>query len=125
MDPYGRIDEFSDILNELYDEIPDEYFKDLNLGIIIEEEVKIHPEAKNNDLYILGEYQVDILGKKIRIYYGSFMETYGNYDHVSLKHKVRETLLHELLHHRETLSGYKDLVVEDEEFIKNYKNHKF
>lgn len=123
-DKYGRLDEFEEILNEIYREVPEEFYEGLNLGVVIEEEVSYHPESEDDDLLILGAYQRGPLGRGIVIYYGSFMKLYGFLPRILLKDKVRETFLHELTHHRESLAHYKDLEVEDAEFIKEYQESK-
>jgi len=118
-----RWEEFEDILNELYDELPENVLSGLNGGVRIVEEVNYHPEDPEN-LVCLGGYRRDILGKSILIYYGSFMQLYGNFSREALKDKLRETLHHEITHHLEFLAGEKDLEIEDEEFLRNYKRRK-
>ncbi|EFI41508.1 MULTISPECIES: metallopeptidase family protein [Peptoniphilus] len=116
-----RLDEVENILNEIYDEIPQRMFKYLNGGIIIEENICYHPESKNDDLICLGAYKRSMLGNSIIIYYGSFMNMYGYLSHEELKEKLRETLHHELTHHLEWLAKENDLEIEDREFINRYK----
>lgn len=120
-DKYGRLDEFEEILNEIYEEVPEEFYKDLNLGIIIEEDCEMHPESRNDDLLVLGAYKRGPLGRGIVIYYGSFMEMFYYMDRERLKERIRETFLHELTHHRESLANYVDLEVDDANFISEYK----
>lgn len=90
----------------------------------VDEKIKLHPEGKDGDLVILGEYQVDILGRGIVIYYGSFMYLYYFLDREKLKEKLRETFRHELLHHLENLANLKDLEIEDKKFLEEYKRQK-
>lgn len=82
----------------------------------------MHFEDLNNDLYVLGEYRVDILGRSVRIYYGSFSHLYWYLDRDEMKEKVKETLYHELTHHLEHLANIIDLEIEDKIFIENYKD---
>lgn len=96
----------------------------MNLGIRVAENIKFHPEGTGDDLLIMGEYQIDILGRGIVIYYGSFMEMYYFLDRDELKNKMRGTLRHELLHHLENLANLKDLEIEDEKFLEEYKKEK-
>ncbi len=119
-----HIDDFHQILNEVYEEIPKVFFEGLNLGVVLEENVEYHPEGKENDLYVLGHYKRGPLGRGISIYYGSFMKVFFYLNREDMKIKVRETLLHELTHHRESLAGYVDLEVIDKEFIEEYKKTK-
>lgn len=124
IDKFNRLDEFEQILNEIYEEIPPEFVEGLNLGIVIEENVEFHPESVGKDLYVLGNYMRGPLGRGIKIFYGSFMELYFYLTKDQLKEKVKDTLLHELTHHRESLAGYVDLEIDDKEYIENYKTNK-
>lgn len=123
-DKYGRLDEFEEILNEIYAELPAEFYEGLNLGVVIDEAVTFHPKSQDDDLLTLGAYQRGPLGRGIIIYYGSFMELYGFLSRESLKDKLRETFVHELTHHRESLAHYIDLEIEDAEYIKSYEEAK-
>ncbi|MFV0362277.1 MAG: metallopeptidase family protein [Suipraeoptans sp.] len=115
------IEEFREMLDELAAEIPAEFYVDLNGGILLKEEVKIHPKSRGEDLKIMGEYvRSRYMGRLINIYYGSFMEVYGNLSYNVLRERVNDTLRHELTHHLESLAGYKDLEVEDEVFLHRY-----
>ena len=71
-DKYGRLDEFEEILNEIYAEVPQEFYEGLNLGVVIDEEVNYHPKGQDGDLLNLGAYQRGPLGRGIIIYYGSY-----------------------------------------------------
>lgn len=116
------IEEFCEIANELYDELPESIYEELNGGVIIEEEYRTDPN--NIGLIVLGLYERSILGRYIRLYYGSFMSMYGSLDREELKDKLRETFHHELTHHVEFLAKERDLEIEDIKFIENYKKSK-
>lgn len=118
----SRIDEVEELLEEIIEDMPPEIFKDLNGGIILEEEIKYHPEDVDHSLVVLGHYKIDKLGRQIAIYYGSFMHMYGYLPRELLKEKLRETLYHEFTHHVEFLAGNSDLVKEDIENIMRFKN---
>ena len=124
--PYliNRYKEFEDILNELYDELPEGILDHLNGGILIDDNICYHPLAVNNELICLGVYRRNILGNSIVMYYGSFMELFGDLPHDEFKEKIRHTLYHELTHHIESLAGERDLEKKDIEFLKSYKNNK-
>ncbi|MGL4606232.1 MAG: metallopeptidase family protein [Eubacteriaceae bacterium] len=108
------IDRANEILDEIAEELPQDFYKELNGGIILSEETKIHPEARHHDLYIMGEYQRNhYIGRSIVIYYGSFSKMYAHRDEAFLREKLREVLLHEFTHHLESLAGLKDLEIED------------
>ena len=119
------IDGFQMIMEEVADEIPPELLRDLNGGIIVLSEVKYHPTAPERDLYVMGEYHVHIpgLGRYIVLYYGSFECVFGvstPNENPRLRSEVRKTLIHELRHHIESLSGVKDLEREDERALEAY-----
>lgn len=115
------IDEVQDILDDLAEELPKEFYKELNGGILLLPESKQSPYARNDDLYILGEYQVGYsMGRLIKIYYGSFMKLFGYMDAEQLKVRLRHTLRHEFTHHLESLAGEKGLEIKDAEFLKGY-----
>ena len=53
------IDRFEEILGELAEELPAEFYTGLNGGILIEDRHPLHPADRNGDLYIMGEYRND------------------------------------------------------------------
>ena len=115
------IDETEMMLNEIAEEIPQELYNELNGGIVLKEEAKLHPQNKARDLFILGEYHSDgRLGNFIAIYYGSFVQTFGNESLAEYKDQLRRVLKHEFLHHLEGLAGVQDLEIEDAVEIQNY-----
>ena len=56
------------MLEEIAAAFPDEFFEDLNGGISLLPEVKYSPYARAQDLYILGEYCHNMMGRYIVIY---------------------------------------------------------
>ncbi len=120
MSEFLSIDEVQEILNLVADEIPEKFFKGLNLGIVLSEDLKEHPQSINHSLYILGEYQRSKLGCQIFIYYGSFQKMFHRSSRKAIEDKLREVLLHELTHHLEYRAGEKDLEIEDEENLAAY-----
>lgn len=108
------IDETEEILNEIAEELPKEFYRDLNGGIVLKEGIKWHPKRQADDLYILGEYRVaGPLGRYIVIYYGSVVRSFGNGSRESFKQHLRKILKHEFRHHLESLAGENDLEIED------------
>ena len=99
------IDEFFEILTEVCDELPAEFFRELHGGVVLSEEVKISPHSRNNDLVIMGEYTASRYGNQITIYYGSFGRSYSFQDREFVKDRIREVVRHEFRHHMENLSG--------------------
>ncbi|MCL2059056.1 MAG: metallopeptidase family protein [Oscillospiraceae bacterium] len=124
------IDGFHMILEEAAEGVPVELLNRLNGGILVLPEAKMHPGAQSGDLYIMGEYHVQIpgLGRYIALYYGSFERVFGAAtpnDSQRLRTEVRKTLIHELRHHIESLSGVKDLEHEDERDFEAYMLSRF
>ncbi|NLX63109.1 MAG: metallopeptidase family protein [Tissierellia bacterium] len=125
MGDFPTIDEVHEILNEIADEIPVEYFKDLNEGIVLLPGYKLHPESRSQDkLYIMGEYSRSFTGRNIKIYYGSFKRVYKGVSLEVLRERLRETLLHELTHHLESMAGRRDLEIEDYKELERYKRRR-
>jgi len=115
------IDAVEEMLGQIADEIPGVFFERLNGGITLLEACKEHPQSQG-DLYVMGEYSVQHgLGRRICIYYGSFMRVYANAPEDVLRRKLRESLQHELTHHLESLAGERDLVVQDQIALAEYR----
>ena len=112
-------EEVGGILDSAADELPKEFFKDLNGGVIL------LPEACRDDedasIYTLGEYIHDEIGRYIVIYYGSFAALYKNSPPEKLRKELRETLIHEFLHHIESLAGEYGLEIEDEQEMERFR----
>lgn len=116
------IEEAGNMMDEIVEEIPEVYFNYLNGGIVLLENAKLHPNNKNNDLYILGEYQRSYqLGRSVKIYYGSLAIVHGYLPPEKFKQKLRDVILHELTHHLESLSGEVDLEIEDAIKMEKYR----
>ncbi|MDR1247576.1 MAG: metallopeptidase family protein [Clostridiales Family XIII bacterium] len=116
------IEEMEEMLDELAAELPEQFYRELNGGILLLPEKRISPEAINNDLYTLGEYHYSYsMGRYITMYYGSFEAVYGHLSPEDIKVQLRETLRHEFTHHLESLAGEKDLEIEDERQLAKYR----
>lgn len=115
------IDEMQDMLEEIAEEVPEEFFRELNGGILLLPDRKLSPEARHDDLYTLGQYIRDpAMGRYIAIYYGSFEALFeGRPIHV-LKEELRETLFHEFTHHLEGLAGENGLEIKDRDALLDY-----
>ena len=116
------IDDIENMISRVLDEIPDKYFVELNGGVILRDESKPHTQSAGN-LFILGEYhnQPRGCGRFICIYYGSFMRVYPYAPQEQLFAHLRDTLLHELTHHLESLAGERDLEIEDKIKLNEYR----
>lgn len=108
------IEEFEELANELYDEIPPKFLEGLSGGIIISEEAE-QRDPDLPDVYILGEYVEDPygLGRYIVLYYGSFAKLFADEPPEVWEEELWETMLHEIRHHIESLAGLNDLDIED------------
>ena len=95
-------DECGAMLDEIADSMPYELYRDLNGGISLLPQLKVHPKALNNDLFILGEY--------IR----------NSLDNEAYRKKLVEILHHEVRHHNEYLAGCDDLGIFDRNQIDDY-----
>lgn len=63
-------DEAGALLDEMAEEFPPEFYDELNGGIALLPEAKEDPEGEHGELYIMGEYCNDMMGKYINLYYG-------------------------------------------------------
>ena len=108
------------ILDDIADALPVELYRELNGGIVLRDEARLHPLAQNNDLYILGVYVRDNLGRSIKIYYGSVIRVYPRKTLDEYREILRRILVHELRHHNEYLAGADDLEYYDDEQISKY-----
>lgn len=118
-------EEFQDMMEEILQTFPEEFFRELNGGVFARRHPKYHPEGINHDLFIMGEYCVQHhLGRFIVIYYGSFMQVYGYLSEEELAKQLRRVLLHEFRHHLESLAGEYDLEIEDAIEIAKYRERK-
>ncbi len=113
-------DECGAMLDEIADSMPYELYRDLNGGISLLPQLKVHPKALNNDLFILGEYIRNSLGNAIVFYYGSINRVYGSLDNEEYRKKLVEILHHEVRHHNEYLAGCDDLGIFDRNQIDDY-----
>jgi len=102
------------ILDEVAAELPEEIFKDLNGGVSLLDETKRSKKDPDGNLYTLGEYRRDQMGRYIVLYYGSLCAVYGSISKERYRKHLKKVLSHELTHHWESLAGERDLEVKDE-----------
>jgi len=115
------ITHFTEILEELADELPKSFYEKLNLGIVISPGLKTHAKSKNKDLLILGEYTTDrYMGRGIIIYYTSFLRVHPNISEEDTVIELRRILRHEFTHHIESLAGENWLTIKDNKEIAAY-----
>ncbi|MCL2695814.1 MAG: metallopeptidase family protein [Clostridiales bacterium] len=112
------------ILDEIAEELPEEFYRELNGGIVLLHRSKLHARSLDpSRLYILGQYhyQPRGLGRYIEIYYGSFRRVYGHLDPERQKEELRRVLLHEFTHHIESLAGERGLEIKDAIRMEEYR----
>ena len=114
------IDEVNSILDQAYGEFPDVLFQKLNGGVLLLEEAMPDLE-EGEDLYIMGEYCVDEMGRYIKIYYGSFAELLRDEPRQVWEDELRTVLRHELTHHVEGLAGERSLEYKDSAQMDAYR----
>ena len=121
-------DEAGLMLDEAMAKIPQELYHELNGGVVLLPNEKIHPQSIPDfgNLYIVGEYHNDRkgrggLGRYITIYFGSFVRLYDSYPPERQREEMRKVLVHELTHHLESLAGERGLEVQDAIDLEKYK----
>ncbi len=118
-------EEAGDMLDEIAESLPKEFYKYLNGGILLFPELKHHPSCNDGSLYVLGEYHNESgLGRYIIVYHGSFVRVHPQLKGEEAKEKLKGVLLHEFTHHLESLSGQRDLEIKDARDIAEFKRKK-
>jgi len=111
--PLMSLKQFKHNAEEIAGSLPTELFSRLNGGIIVEPSIR-----EEGDYIIMGEYLEDPgLGNLIILYYGSFREMLGSAPFEEWNEEIRETMIHELRHHVESLAGVDDLSVEESQVL--------
>jgi len=118
------IEEVNEMLDDIAAKLPEGVFRELNGGVSLLAETKKSKKDPDGDLYTLGEYRRDQMGRYIVIYYGSLCAVYGKTTHKNMRKHLRNVLTHELTHHLESLAGERDLEIEDEMELLDYFNRK-
>lgn len=100
-------DQAGELLDELAKPFPEALFEGLNGGVNLLEDAAPDPEFPEGELYILGEYCEDLLGRYINLYYGSFAAMAEREDWAleDWTRELRDTFSHELTHHMEARGG--------------------
>lgn len=116
-------DQVADLLDEIAEQFPPVFFRDLNGGILLEREEKQDPLFPQDEVYFMGEYVEDpYLGRFINLYYGSFLASARNEDWTQedWARELFDTLAHEFTHHVESLANTHGLDDKDEEDLLRY-----
>ena len=117
-------DQVGDLLDEMAEEFPEEFYQDLNGGISLLPEAVEDPAGE--DLYIMGEYCNDMMGRYINLYYGSFaaLAEQEDWTHEDWEDELYTTLSHEFTHHVEGLAGERGLEIKDDAFLEEYRRER-
>ncbi|MBP1736262.1 MAG: hypothetical protein H6Q60_143 [Oscillospiraceae bacterium] len=116
-------EEMGDLLDEIAEEFPEEFYRELNGGILLLPEALPDPDFPPGELYILGEYCREWgMGRFINLYYGSFAALFADADLDELRDELKKTLAHEFTHHVESLAGERGLEIRDEEELEGYRS---
>ena len=100
-----------------------EFYDELNGGSALLPEAKEDSEGEPGELYIMGEYCNDMMGKYINLYYGSFaaLAEQEDWTEEDWEDEVYTTLAHEFTHHIEGRAGERGLERKDEQFIEEFR----
>ena len=114
-------DQVGDLLDEMAEEFPEEFYQDLNGGISLLPEAVEDPAGE--DLHIMGEYCNDMMGRYINLYYGSFaaLAQQEDWTEEDWEDELYTTLAHEFTHHVEGLAGERGLEIKDELELEQYR----
>ena len=99
------LEEYKRIVSELMDELPEEFYRDLNGGVIVSEAVAIPDYARGNDLYAMGQYLIYSGMRQIVMFKGSFDRVYPLAGSEEARNLLRGILRHEFRHHLESLGN--------------------
>lgn len=119
-------EEYQNIISELLDELPEEFFRELSGGVVMSEALVIPDYARGNDLFTMGQYQVYSGVRQIVMFRGSFNRAHPQASRSEAKELLRGILRHEFRHHLEYLGGIHNsssLEAEDERRKREYLFH--
>ena len=119
-------DEVGLLLDDMAEEFPPEFFDALNGGVALLPEAKPDPEFPPGEMYILGEYCNDMMGRHINLYYGSFaaLAEQEDWTEEDWEDELYTTLAHEFTHHIEGRAGERGLELKDEAFLEEYRRER-
>ena len=111
-------EQMGDLLETEAARFPDAFFRDLDGGIQLEEKANPDPDFPPGEMYIMGEYVHNNLGRYILLYYGSFAALLSEEDEETWKDEIFATVAHEFTHHLEETAGLHALDDKDLEFLR-------
>jgi len=111
-------EQMGDWLEEISQQFPESFYEDLDGGIQLEEDERPDPDFPPGEMYIMGEYCHDMLGRYILLYYGSFVQLFQGEEESFWRKEIFDTLAHEFTHHMEETAGLHALDDKDAEFLR-------
>ena len=116
-------DEVGEMLDEMAEQFPPVFYKELNGGISLLPEAVEDPEFPEGEIYIMGEYCDDQMGRYINLYYGSFAALAEKEDWTARdwEEELYTTLAHEFTHHIEGLAMESGLDRKDEAELEAFR----
>ena len=116
-------DEVGALLDDMAEEFPPVFFNELNGGVCLLPEARPDPEFPPGEMYSLGEYCNDMMGRYINLYYGSFaaLAEREEWTQEDWEDELWETFSHEFTHHMEGLAGERGLEIKDEAFLEEQR----
>ena len=111
-------EQMGDMLEEIAAQFPDAFFEGLDGGIQLEEKALPDPAFPPGEMYIMGEYCHDLLGRYIVLYYGSFAALLKEEDEDVWLDEIFITVAHEFTHHLEDTAMLHALDDADAEFLR-------
>ena len=121
--------QFSDRAARIFDDIPSEFRAGVD-GLVVEPEAEGHPDLPG--IWTLGECITDdwpdgtgggVTRSRIVLYYGSFLSLADEDPIFDWEAEMWETIMHELLHHREAAAAESGLDVFDWAVDQNFLRH--
>lgn len=108
------------LLDNIADSFPQAFYKELNGAVLLLPEANVPPDDPG--LFTMGCYCRDQLGRRIELYYGSFLALAKEEDWTQeeWEEELLATLSHEFTHHIESLAGERGLEIKDELFMEAY-----
>ena len=98
-------EEYRQIVSELLDELPQEFFRELSGGVVVSDALAVPDYARGEDLFTMGQYQVSSGIRQIVMFKGSFDRVYPQADADAARELLRGIVRHEFRHHLEYLAG--------------------
>ena len=112
-------EQMGDMLEEIAAQFPDAFLEGLDGGIQLEEKELPDPDFPPGEMYIMGEYCHDLLGRYILLYYGSFAALLQEEDEEVWRDEIFATVAHEFTHHLEETAMLHALDDADAQFLRD------